>query len=1239
MKLILLFLLFINIIYSETLTKEEKEYIKNNPTITLGVGKGWEPFAIESNDGSITGFTADVLKLINQKTNANFTLKIENWNEIQDLAKNKKIDGLTTLVQTKQREEYLDFTSKFYDLEFGIFTTIEKLDTLKTKEDLQNSRIIIEKGNAVHESIVKIFELKNISYANNHIESYKKIFNNEADATITYSGYQFKLAQLKLPLLFNTNLYNKSLPLKLAVIKDSPLALSILQKGLNSISNEEYNQLKNKWQLSIRSLNDNNSFLTKEEIEYLQKKEVLKVGVSSDFKPQYISENQGLTPDLVNTIGKVLNLKIEYIEDSWPNTLENLKNKKIDFIDALSEKVAKEKGFLITPAVYNDKFILYSKSKIDINNLENLKIAYNPEIIILKNSLQSRYKDKVNLIEVNNAENGFQKLFEEKVDAYIGFEFDSYVLNTYFDSNFVNYRHYLDDIKINSVSAVRNDDPILQSILNKTILNFPSEQKKQILQKWFGKIENNSSIDLTFEEKEYLKNNPVLNLGYSLDFEPLFMKSSDNNYTGIAVDYYKLIADKLGISINYTVDDWEKIIKMTSLGELDFIPMMNPFIAQKNNLNITNTLFDLRSIIYTKKSKNLYVDSIEDLKGLKVSYNKNIIILDKFLDKYKDTLNLIPLSSNDDMFRLLNDDKVDAVIAFNTSKYILTKQFLNDIKPIHTLKNPVIGAVTAIKPNDKILHSILSKAVDSISVEDKNLISIKWLGSEIKSEEFQFSNKEKNYIKNNIFRLCELYDSYPISGVKDQKVIGIMGEYIDNIVKKTGLKFEVIGSSSIEDLKNKTNNNECDLIASLSLNQKNLPKIINSESIVEFPYAMIGDLKSFNLNASSDLKDLEIITSSNDIKNKILELYPNLNIKILTNPKKAIRKVGGKIHLVQLKPIAEKTIQEYGFNNYKLNGVLNNINQINTIGVHENHPVLLEIINKAIALTNPLLVDRLKDKYTIKEYTVINHNKFLFYALGLTIAIALFFIYRYKLLEQKNLEIRKKDQLLFQQSKMAAMGEMIGAIAHQWRQPINELSISIQNLKYDYEDNEINENYVDKFIDKNQKTLTFMSNTIDNFRNFFRNDKTKSEFNANDEIKFVLELLYAQLKDHNISSTLKGEELIINGYKNEFHQAILNIINNAKDAIIQNNISKGIININITKNSIEISDNGGGIPQNIIDRVFEPYYTTKEQGKGTGIGLYLATMLLNNIGASLGVVNIKDGAKFTIKFKNQKNEK
>lgn len=238
-----------------------------------------------------------------------------------------------------------------------------------------------------------------------------------------------------------------------------------------------------------------------------------------------------------------------------------------------------------------------------------------------------------------------------------------------------------------------------------------------------------------------------------------------------------------------------------------------------------------------------------------------------------------------------------------------------------------------------------------------------------------------------------------------------------------------------------------------------------------------------------------------------------------------------------------------------------------------------------------------------------------------------------KRVQEEILIRREREKALIQQSKLASMGEMIGAIAHQWRQPLNEISIRIQKLKYAFAKDKIDEVYINEFIEKNKKTIDFMSNTIDDFRNFFRIDKEQALFSLRESILEVLNIQAAQLKNHNIEVTLEGEDFSFRGYKREFQQVIINIISNAKDAFVAKGMNDGKISMTLTDNTLFIQDNGGGISQDILERVFEPYFTTKQQGEGTGMGLYMSKMIIeDNMHSSLTLRNKDGGTLVSIKF-------
>jgi signal transduction histidine kinase len=234
-------------------------------------------------------------------------------------------------------------------------------------------------------------------------------------------------------------------------------------------------------------------------------------------------------------------------------------------------------------------------------------------------------------------------------------------------------------------------------------------------------------------------------------------------------------------------------------------------------------------------------------------------------------------------------------------------------------------------------------------------------------------------------------------------------------------------------------------------------------------------------------------------------------------------------------------------------------------------------------------------------------------------------------------DLRKKDKIMLAQGRRAAMGEMINNIAHQWRQPLNNLGLIVQNLQVDYESDVMTPDTLTNDVNKMMDTIMFMSQTIDDFRSFFNSDNVKITFQIHRSLAKVMTMVEASLSKQGVQFFVEqqSETVSIEGYFNEFNQVLLNLINNAKDVLQEQAVARPVIRVSIDEENgfavVKVWDNGGGIPDDIVDQIFDPYFTTKETGKGSGIGLYISqTIMKEHFGGIITVANINGGAQFTV---------
>ncbi len=323
---------------------------------------------------------------------------------------------------------------------------------------------------------------------------------------------------------------------------------------------------------------------------------------------------------------------------------------------------------------------------------------------------------------------------------------------------------------------------------------------------------------------------------------------------------------------------------------------------------------------------------------------------------------------------------------------------------------------------------------------------------------------------------------------------------------------------------------------------------------------------------------------------------------------------------------------------------LDNWNWVIGKGFYENE------VNKIIKEEENLINKRLRD----------NLKQLILFTIVLTIILLIISFYMSKFLKKQfrnyqhqienNLkELTKQQEILAQQSKLAAIGTMIGNIAHQWRQPLSLISTIATGTKLKKEMNSLDDKELEEGLETINQTTQYLSKTIDDFRNFFNSNKIKKDFSIKEAFENCFNLINVQFKNHNIEITKNITDTTIFGIQTELVQVLINILNNSRDELLKLDNQKRIILIDTKEENqeliIQIKDNAGGIDEKILKHLFEPYFTTKHQSQGTGIGLYMSEeIIVKHMRGSITIENTEfiykniqcKGALVTIKLKLHK---
>jgi polar amino acid transport system substrate-binding protein len=765
-------------------------------------------------------------------------------------------------------------------------------------------------------------------------------------------------------------------------------------------------------------------------------------------------------------------------------------------------------------------------------------------------------------------------------------------------------------------------------------------------------------ITLTKAEQTFLKKHPTITAHNEVDYPP-YNFIEDGKATGFSIDYLNILAQRLGIKVKYISGySWSEYIDMAQNNKIDIMLNIMRTPQREKFLHFTQPYAGTQKAIFTN---NANIKTLRDLDNKTVSVVKGYF-MQQFLEAYHPHVKLKLEKDARSCITSVKNGSSDAVVGSSgIMQYLMKDNKLYLAYGVQIQDRRLsLDLNIATSKNKILLRNILQKAMYTISNKELNILRNKWIGNQklkIPVNE-TLTEQEIAYIKENrVITMCIDPDWEPIEFAETSKKYltkGISTDTMHVIGKDLNITFKGISTKDWSESQRYLKEKKCDILPAASKTKKREAYAKFTYPYLDYKLAIITKDDQGFVGNLMDIIDKPIARKKGSaLIGKLQELYPAVNIIEVKDPLESFEKVasGEAYATISTLPVASFYINKYNIKSIRIAGYTNMRLQL-SIAVRDDKPLLLSILDKALVSISPEQHKLIYDNWTGKQIAQTFDYMYLLYALAAILIISFLILYRQYILKKANKDLAssvkhktsenlKQLQLLQEQSKLAAMGEMIDNIAHQWRQPLNTLGLSIQNLEFDFDDGHIDDTFIKEYVRKNTKTIRFMSQTIDDFRNFLRIDKTKQMFKVKDAIEETISMQESSIKNHNIIINITGDDFSLYSLRSEFKQVILNIISNAIYVLKKSQISQPIINIVLRDKMITITDNAMGIDDTVLHRIFEPYFTTKEQGEGTGIGLYMSKVIIEeNMGGTLTVSNIHDsGASFIIDFKGLKNEK
>lgn len=522
-----------------------------------------------------------------------------------------------------------------------------------------------------------------------------------------------------------------------------------------------------------------------------------------------------------------------------------------------------------------------------------------------------------------------------------------------------------------------------------------------------------------------------------------------------------------------------------------------------------------------------------------------------------------------------------------------------------------------------------------------------------------FTQEEQEYIKNKkIIKVCAYTQSFPYVIFNKEEVTGTSIEFLNHITQKSKLNFEIVPLPTVKEHLESIKDGLCDILPIVVTKPNVHNFLVPTTPILSDNIVLVTRINEPYVNDLNDLKDqkIGILKGAKSLKKYVKHIYPNMNLVEVQDD--SLKRVVNKEFYGYINVsyhISYKIATEY-FNELKIMSKIGDEKIDGSFGITVREPILLSIFNKSIDSISLLEKQNIENAWlSVKVDKQFDYTYFI-QLMSIAVIIILILVFSYfkqKKLHKKikilndtlekriveEVEKNKRQQLLLlHQNRLAQMGEMISMIAHQWRQPLNNLAILNQTIVLKYKKGKLDNTLMESFKENSKKQINQMSDTVDDFKNFFKPEKEKVECFINDIIHHVLNILNPIFEKNAINIKFdEDDNYQIIGYPNELGQAILNIIVNAKDALVENNSINRKIDLSLKQNKekiiLTIRDNAGGIPAEIIYKIFDPYFSTKEAKNGTGLGLYMTKMIIDkHMGAKLIVQNNNNGAEFIILF-------
>jgi polar amino acid transport system substrate-binding protein len=743
-----LFFLFLCTIFSlcnaanVELTLAEKTWLKAHPTITLGSDENWEPYIIKQGDGTIIGLDSDILNLINRNTGANFQLTSGTWGEMVGKLKAGEIDGVSTSSRRFAEAHAYRYSKPYFAVQKALIVADTNPKNIQSVDDLAGKRVGYQADNQFNKSLLDRYKEAIPVPMNSLSEVVDALIVGDIDATIE-ANIIYHVHKEKSPFIKTVALVpDSTLDLVFSLRNEYPEAISILNKGLDSIPFSTRMEIENRWffnktKKNIEIIKKGVAF-TEAEKSYLDNKAYLTVGSMIDFAPfNFMKDGKpsGYSIEFMRLLGQQLGKEVHFTTKPWNELMQLLDTGEIDLIPhvAVTEKRKKRVEYTnFNHLIYSTGFAVRKGDSIgSMAELNGKTVAVLEKSFL--HSYLSRHFPEIDLLLVDSDTKGIAAVSNDEAFAVIG----SLPGLTYYIQ--LDWRSNLKIINVNDAGeatktelpmGVVKDNTILKSLLEKANSAIPEEEIQKLKQKW---IFVTSDFSLNKAEQNFIAEHPVIRFGIRSD-RPPFELVKEGKPAGITVDYLTAIANYAGFTAEFIVNNLpvDEALDMVEFTRRDFDTLA---VSVKNKERALRFAFGENYLSYpmmiiTHKN-GPFIGKTADLNGKLVAIEKGFLT-NKWLARDYPEINIVSVANSINALQMVNDEKVDAYIGnVAVANYMASHGGLANLKIIAPSDYGSIN-YSFITPKEwPELASILSKGYLALPANFHSETQQKWFSFQI----------------------------------------------------------------------------------------------------------------------------------------------------------------------------------------------------------------------------------------------------------------------------------------------------------------------------------------------------------------------------------------------------------------------------------------------------------------------------------------------------------------------------